>query len=104
MYMYDSFQKIFYLSKLLTVFLSPDYKRPSSTVIIKDNKTSVLFDGRFPSTMPTIYLKRPVLTNQLNINFSSQIDIKEIEVFGGKFKGTSQLIVIFTTFPRYEFP
>nr|XP_022313079.1 uncharacterized protein LOC111118076 isoform X2 [Crassostrea virginica] len=60
------------------------YRYPSSTVTIKDNKMSVLFDGKFPLIMPTVYLKHPVLTNQLNIHFSSQIDVKEIEVFGGK--------------------
>lgn len=52
-------------------------------VTIKDNEMSVLFAGPLP-TMPTIYLKRPVLTNVLKIQFRYTIDVKEIEVFGGR--------------------
>ena len=80
------------LSAIITERFSPDNQRPSSTVTIKDNEMSVLFDGRFPSTTPTIYFKRPDFTNKLNIQFTDWVDIKEIEVFGGMYRGISQSI------------
>nr|XP_022316690.1 uncharacterized protein LOC111120257 [Crassostrea virginica] len=53
-------------------------------VRIKDHNLNVLPHLDLPQLLPTIYLVRPVTTTLLHLDFVRNIDIKEIEVFGGK--------------------
>lgn len=51
---------------------------------VKDRSNRILFNDSFPSSRPTIFFTK-VLTNGLNMSFSSTLEITEIEVFGGMY-------------------
>lgn len=53
------------------------------SLTVRDRHQNVLLHS-FPLVSPTIVLPHPVLTDQLHMQFSTSIDIYEIEVFGGK--------------------
>ncbi|XP_056020209.1 uncharacterized protein LOC125669227 isoform X2 [Ostrea edulis] len=55
----------------------------SADVVIKDNQSVVCYTGRVPRTA-TVYFSRVVRTNTLTLDFNKDLDVKEIEVFGGK--------------------
>lgn len=55
-------------------------------VTITDGNSNVLPHVDLQQLLPTIYLVRPVTTSKLLLKFTKNIDIKEIEVFGGKYQ------------------
>lgn len=56
------------------------------SLLVQDKIFTVLFNGTFPHTTPTIFLNQTSLTDQLRIEFDPNLSIKEIEVFGGMFE------------------
>lgn len=58
----------------------------AGSLLVQDKKFTVLFNGNFPPTTPTIFLNQTSLTDQLRIKFDPTLSIKEIEVFGGMFE------------------
>lgn len=56
----------------------------NGSVTVRDGHQNVLLNDNFQLVSPTIVLPRPVLTDILNMQFSTYIEIREIEVFGGK--------------------
>lgn len=56
------------------------------SLLVQDKNGTVLFNGTFPLTRPTIFLDQTSLTNELRIKFDPKLFIKEIEVFGGMFE------------------
>lgn len=56
------------------------------TLAVKDDRSSIIFNGNFPPSSPTIFFENTVLTSGLHMTFSSSLDIIEIEVFGGMYE------------------
>lgn len=54
------------------------------SLTVTDRNKTVLLQKHVQADSPTIVLPHPVLTDQLNMQFSYEIYITEIEVFGGK--------------------
>lgn len=57
-----------------------------STLSVSDNQSRILYNDRFPSSSPNVFLTNSSLTNGLHMEFSSSLDIAEIEVFGGMYE------------------
>lgn len=60
------------------------------SLLVQDENSTVLFNGTFPLTTPTIFLQNS-LTDHLSIKFDPTLSIKEIEVFGGMFEFMYQI-------------
>lgn len=55
------------------------------TLTVRDNQSEILYNDLFPTSSPTIFFTKSSLTNGLKMNFSSSLDVAEIEVFGGMY-------------------
>lgn len=67
--------------------------RFNGSLTVRDRHLNVLLQDSFQLVSPTIVLSHPVLTDQLNMQFSNYIDIYEIEVFGGKLQSILNICI-----------
>lgn len=56
------------------------------TLSVSDNQSRILYNDRFPSSSPNVFLTNSSLTNGLHMKFSPSLNIAEIEVFGGMYE------------------
>lgn len=66
------------------------------TLTVRDNQSEILYNDIFPTSSPTIFFTKSSLTNGLKMNFSSSLDIAEIEVFGGMYEHSVPTIYNYT--------
>ncbi|MES1921917.1 hypothetical protein MHBO_003445 [Bonamia ostreae] len=56
------------------------------TISVGDNSGRKCYSGLFPENTGTIFCNRVLKTKILNITFDLEIEVQEVEVYGGKIK------------------
>ena len=81
-------------------FISTD-PRNTCSLTIRDNNNNECYHGTFDNRQlsQTIFFSHPVKTNQVNLAFCGELDVTEIEAFGGK-KHYSIRIHVYFYFPK----